>query len=204
MSSYDPYTSPDPNQPAQPSGQPGYGQPAPAPYGDPSSYGQPPAAPYGDPAYGQPPAQPYGQQPAYGAPQYSQFGTPQYGTPQYGATPYPAPAAPYGYYAESDKSFVVTWLLAWFLGSFGVDRFYLGKIGTGVLKLVTLGGCGVWSLIDLIMVLVGSTKDTNGRPLAGYEQNKRTAWIVTGALLALSIVSGAISGIFSSIGASYR
>ena len=110
---------------------------------------------------GQPPAQPYGQQPAYGTPQYSQFGTPQYGAPAY-----PAPAAPYGYYAESDKSFVVTWLLAWFLGSFGVDRFYLGKIGTGVLKLVTLGGCGVWSLIDLIMVLVGSTKDTNGRPLA--------------------------------------
>ena len=200
MSSYDPYTSPDPNQqpPAQPYGQqPGYGQPDPS-----SPYGQPPAQPYGqqpgygqqpvygqpDPSspFGQPPAQPYGQQPAYGAPQYSQFGTPQYGAPQY------APPPQYGYQqAVGSKSFLVTWLLSYFLGGLGVDRFYLGKIGTGVLKLITVGGCGIWWLIDLIMVLAGATKDSDGYALAGYEEHKRTAWIVTGVLWALQLIVGA-------------
>ncbi|HEY3544872.1 MAG TPA: NINE protein [Propionicimonas sp.] len=196
MSSYDPYTNPDPNQqpPAQPYGQqPGYGQPDPA-----SPYGQPPAQPDGqqpgygqpDPAspYGQPPAQPYGQPPAYGAPQYSQFGTPQYGAPQY------APPPQYGYQqAVGSKSFLVTWLLSYFLGLLGVDRFYLGKIGTGVLKLITVGGCGIWWLIDLILVLAGTTKDSDGYALAGYEEHKRTAWIVTGVLWALSLIGNAVN-----------
>ena len=187
MSSYDPYANPDPNQPpAQPYGQQsGYGQPAASPYG------QPAAQPYGAPGYGQPAAQPYGQQPTYSAPQYSQFGTPQYGAPQYPTAPQ---YAPYGYQqAVGGKSFIVTWLLAWFLGVFGIDRFYLGKTGTGVLKLLTLGGCFVWALIDTILVLAGVTKDSNGYPLAGYEEHKRMAWIVTGALWALSIVSNALN-----------
>ena len=90
---------------------------------------------------------------------------------QYGAVP-----------GDSDKSFVVTWLFATFLGYFGVDRFYLGKIGTGVLKLAVLGGCGIWVLVG-ILVLVGAQRDKVGRRLAGYEQHKKTAWIVTGVLL---------------------
>jgi TM2 domain-containing membrane protein YozV len=56
-------------------------------------------------------------------------------------------------------------LLSFFLGAFGVDRFYVGKIGTGVLKLVTLGGCGVWWLIDLIMIICGKFTDSNGTPI---------------------------------------
>ncbi|RYZ26231.1 MAG: TM2 domain-containing protein, partial [Propionibacteriaceae bacterium] len=61
-------------------------------------------------------------------------------------------------------------MFAWFLGYFGVDRFYLGKVGTGVLKLITLGGCGIWALVDLILVLAGQQKDNLGRPLRGYLQ----------------------------------
>lgn len=204
MSSYDPYANPDPNQPpAQPYGQPGYGQPpaygqpaAPSPYGQPAygeqpGYGQAAApSPYGQPAapqFGQPPAQPYGQQPSYGAPQYSQFGTPQYGAPQYPTAPQ---YSPYGYQPTGGKSFLTAWLLSYFLGGLGVDRFYLGKVGTGVLKLLTLGGCGIWWLIDLILILAGAARDANGYPLAGYEEHKRTAWIVTAVLWVLQIIIG--------------
>ena len=65
----------------------------------------------------------------------------------------------------SPKSRLVTSLLAWFLGGLGVDRFYLGKIGTGILKLVTGGGFGIWWVIDLIMALAGARKDKEGRPI---------------------------------------
>ena len=63
----------------------------------------------------------------------------------------------------SDKGFVPTALLCFFLGVFGVHRFYVGKVGTGVLQLVTLGGLGIWSLVDLIMIIVGNFKDKHGR-----------------------------------------
>jgi TM2 domain-containing membrane protein YozV len=94
---------------------------------------------------------------------------------------------------ESDKSFITTWLLAWFLGVLGVDRFYLGKIGTGVAKLLTLGGLGVWAFIDLILVLTGSQKDKHGRPLSGYAQNRTVAWSITGAVWVLGLISNILS-----------
>ena len=63
----------------------------------------------------------------------------------------------------SDKGFVPTALLCFFLGVLGVHRFYVGKIGTGVLQLITLGGLGIWALIDLVMIIVGNFKDKEGR-----------------------------------------
>ena len=60
--------------------------------------------------------------------------------------PYTAPYPPnygYGQPPVSNKSFLATWLLSLLLGVFGVDRFYLGKVGTGILKLVTFGGLGI-------------------------------------------------------------
>ena len=52
-----------------------------------------------------------------------------------------------------------------FLSVAGVHRFYVGKIGTGILMLVTLGALGVWTLIDLIIILVDGFKDVDGLPL---------------------------------------
>ena len=53
-------------------------------------------------------------------------------------------------------------LLCFFLGSLGVHRFYAGKVGTGILMLVTLGGFGIWTLIDLIISIVGNFRDADG------------------------------------------
>jgi TM2 domain-containing membrane protein YozV len=53
---------------------------------------------------------------------------------------------------KKPKKWIVTLLLSIFLGSLGIDRFYMGYIGTGILKLITLGGIGIWWLIDLILI----------------------------------------------------
>jgi hypothetical protein len=65
----------------------------------------------------------------------------------------------------SEKEWLVALLLSFLLGYLGVDRFYLGQIGWGILKLVTLGGLGIWYVIDLILIATGSMRDQNGLPL---------------------------------------
>ena len=52
------------------------------------------------------------------------------------------------------------------LGGLGIDRFYLGYTGLGVAKLLTLGGCGIWALIDLVLIAMRSVPDSDGRPLS--------------------------------------
>ena len=66
----------------------------------------------------------------------------------------------------SNKSKVVALVLCFFLGIFGVHRFYVGKIGTGIIQLLTGGGLGVWWIIDFVMILLGKFTDKNGNKLA--------------------------------------
>ncbi len=59
-----------------------------------------------------------------------------------------------------------TFLLSYFLGAFGADRFYLGQTGLGIAKLLTGGGCGIWFLVDFLLAGMGSMRDAQGQPLA--------------------------------------
>jgi TM2 domain-containing membrane protein YozV len=63
------------------------------------------------------------------------------------------------------KSKTTAALLCFFLGAFGVHRFYTGKVGTGIIQLLTLGGLGIWAIIDFVMILTGSFLDNNNKKL---------------------------------------
>jgi hypothetical protein len=65
----------------------------------------------------------------------------------------------------SEKEWMTALLISLFLGGIGIDRFYLGYTGLGIAKLLTLGGCGVWALIDFILIAMRKVPDSNGRPL---------------------------------------
>ena len=65
----------------------------------------------------------------------------------------------------SDKSRLVALLFSVFLGWLGVHRFYVGKIGTGILMLLTIGGFGTWVFIDIIMITCGIFRDKKGKRL---------------------------------------
>lgn len=63
---------------------------------------------------------------------------------------------------QSKRDFVPTVLLALLLGGLGVHRFYVGKVGTGILMLLTMGGLGIWTIIDIIMIVLGKFEDAEG------------------------------------------
>jgi TM2 domain-containing membrane protein YozV len=140
-----------PEQPPQQYGQPPEGQPQsqPSQYGQPQWSQQPPPQ-YAQPQEGQPQ---WGQQPPYYVPPQQFPQQPQWGMQQ----PYQQ--------MGMQKDWLTTLLLCIFLGILGVHRFYTGHIVIGLIQLFTFGGCGIWWLIDLVMIATGSFTDSNGLPL---------------------------------------
>ena len=68
----------------------------------------------------------------------------------------------------SEKKRLVAFLLCFFLGALGVHRFYVGKVGSGIAQILTLGGLGIWVLIDLIMILCGAFTDKEGNAITEW------------------------------------
>ena len=72
----------------------------------------------------------------------------------------PAPVVDFN---ASTKDWLVTLLLCFFVGGFGIHRFYVGKTGTAIIQLLTLGACGIWSFIDFIVICIGNFTDAEGK-----------------------------------------
>jgi TM2 domain-containing membrane protein YozV len=71
-------------------------------------------------------------------------------------------------YGQSEKRVLPAFMLCFFLGVFGAHRFYAGKTGTAILQLVTLGGLGIWWLIDLIFIVSGIFTDKKGEKITAW------------------------------------
>lgn len=76
-----------------------------------------------------------------------------------GAPAGPAAAKPYR------RNYFIALGLSIIVGYLGVDRFYMGKIGTGILKLITAGGFGIWYIIDIVLIASGSMRDKQGQSM---------------------------------------
>ena len=95
--------------------------------------------------------------------------------------------------APVHSGFYLTFFLALFLGNLGVHRLYNGKVKSGILQLITFGGCGVWLLVDLITILLGKFKDKNGSAIRNV--NPLLTWLIAlipFALLGVVVVLGAL------------
>jgi serine/threonine protein kinase len=95
---------------------------------------------------------------------------------------------------SKQRSFITAWAFSVFLGLFAVDRFYLGKIWTAILKLLTFGGYGIWIIVDIVLLTFGKTQDKWGRELLEYDKHKKfvrvwTAPIVVGVFIVLNLIS---------------
>lgn len=92
---------------------------------------------------------------------------------------------------NKQRHFLIAFFLSFTLGVFGADRFYLGKIWTGILKFLTFGGMGIWALTDLNAILSGNVRDKQGNKLLDaerYRKSARKTVIISSFLIVVAII----------------
>jgi len=100
-----------------------------------------------------------------------------------------------------DRNYLIALLLSYLFGPLGIDRFYLGKTGTAIAKLLTGGGLGIWAVVDTFLIAYGKLKAKgDDRPLEGYTKN--SSWvrpiatillIITAIIILLYVVLGIVA-----------
>ncbi len=99
---------------------------------------------------------------------------------------------------KGTKDWLIAILLSYFVGIFGIDRFYLGHIASGIIKLLTCGGCGIWWLIDFLLIAFNSLRDSTGQRLSGREGKEWVAYLLIVWMIASSVL-GFCAGFFGYI-----
>lgn len=95
---------------------------------------------------------------------------------------------------EGNRSYILTLLLAWFFGWLGIHRFYTGYIWIGVAQLLTAGGCGIWSLVDIIAIALNKYQDADGNDLADHNPG---CGLIALIVLIVGFLVGGLSSVMS-------
>ena len=96
---------------------------------------------------------------------------------------------------QDNRKYLTATYFSLFLGMLGVDRFYMGYAGLGILKLITFGGLGIWWLIDLIWIALGNAKTKAGVRLTRTDEATKLVYIGVGIFMILQIVGGLFGAI---------
>lgn len=104
---------------------------------------------------------------------------------------------------SKQRHFLAAFFLSFIFGVFGVDRFYLGKYWTGILKLITFGGLGIWAMVDLGTIISGGMRDKQGNKLIDADKYrkfaKKVVFYTTFIAIALFVIISALSVYFMTI-----